>query len=390
MILRWQEGRAHCYSDWGRIGVRSLTVAVRCGAVCYDGARVLRIALLIVVLAASGVAQTLADSARALARRIAATIALGETVQLTVRNASSLAATDFASARQAIETELHARGEGATVNVTLSENSLGYLWVAEIVRAGKRDSVIIERAPAPDARAADASPLVVEKKPLWEQEAPVFDIAPSDGGMAILDASGISVYRQDQGRWNRVMQTPVEFPKPGLRDLRGRLAVRNGEVVAFLPGDEAGPEWPLEIGGARIQAPRNYFTVPNLPPFFSAARAGDGWVLAGVDGRAQLFSAAREPLASFAGWGSDVARVEAKCVTGPLVLATKAGESDDPDEVQAFEIVERKAVAVGAPVEFLGPVTAMHEWADGSALVISRNLKTGRYAAFTLTVSCSR
>ena len=342
------------------------------------------------MLAASGVAQTLADSARALARRIAATIAPGEAVQLTVRNVSSLAASEFAPARQALQTELHARGEGATVNVTLSENSLGYLWVAEIVRAGKRDGVIIERAPAPDTRAANASPLVVEKKPLWEQEAPILDIAASEGGIAILDPSGISLYRQQDGRWNRVKQAPVDFPKPWPRDWRGRLALRNGELVAFLPGAEAGPEWPLEIGGARILAPRNYFTAPNLPPFFSAARAGDGWVLAGVDGRAQLFSAAFEPVAFFAGWGSDVARVEAKCVAGPLVLATKAGESDDPDEVQAFEIAERKAVAVGAPVEFLGPVTAMHEWADGAALVISRNLKTGRYAAFILTVSCSR
>jgi len=344
------------------------------------------------MLAASGVAQPLADSARALARRIAAAIAPGEAVELTVRNASSLAEAEFTPARQAIESELRARGEGVTVNVTLSENSLGYLWVAEIVRAGKREAVLIERAPATDARAADASPLVVEKKPLWEQEAPILDIAPADGGLAILDASGISFYRQDQGRWNRVKQTPVEFPKPAPRDLRGRLAVRNGEPVAFVPGAEAGSEWPIEIGGARMAASRNFFVAPNVPPFFSAARAGEGWVLAGTDGRAQLFNAALEPVASFAGWGSDVARVEAKCVASPLVLATKAGDADDPDEVQAFEIVERKAVAVGAPVEFLGPVTALDEWAEGTgaAVAISRNLKTGRYAAFTLTVTCSR
>jgi len=344
------------------------------------------------MVAVSGAAQTLVDSARALAHKIAAALTAGEAAQLTVRNVSSVAVSDFGRARQALEAELHSRGEGATVTVTLSENSLGYLWVAEIVRAGKRDAVILERAPAPDARAADASPLVVEKKALWEQETPILDIASGDAGMAVLDESGISTYRQEDGRWNRVKQTPVEVPKPLPRDLRGRLAARNGEMVAFLPGAEAGPEWPLEIGNARIWGARNYFTAPNLPPFFSAARAGDGWVLAGVDGRAQLLSAALEPLAAFLGWGSDVARVEAKCVADPLVLATKAGESDEPDEVQAFEIVERKAMAVGAPVEFLGPVTAMHEWGDGtgSALVISRSLKTGRYAAFTLTVSCSR
>ncbi len=337
----------------------------------------------------------MADSARALARKIAAALTPGESVQFTVRNASSLPAPDFAPARQALEGELNTRGaatEGAAVSVTLSENSLGPLWVAEIVRAGKREAVILERGPAPDTQAATASPLLVEKKLLWEQDADILDIAPIDGGLAILDPSGISLYRPEEGRWNRVRQTPVEFPKPGPRDLRGRLALHNGEPVAFLPGAEAGPEWPLEIGNARIWGSRNYFTAPNLPPFFSAARAGDGWVLAGVDGRTQLFSASLEPLASFAAWGSDVARVEARCVRGPLLLATKPGDWDDPDEVQAFEIVERQAVAVGAPVEFLGPITEMHEWAEGagSALVISRNLKTGRYAAFILTVSCSR
>jgi hypothetical protein len=348
-----------------------------------------------VVVAVSGAAQTLADSARALARKVAAALTPGEVVALTVRNLSSVPASDLAPARQALETELHLRAtapDAVAVNVTFSENSLGYLWVAEIVRAGKREAAIIERAPAPEARAAATAPLVVEKKLLWEQEARVLDVAPSEGGIAILDPSGISVYRQEEGRWNRVKQTPVEFPKPWPRDLRGRLAIHNGELVAFLPGAESGPEWPLEIGNARIWSSRNYFTVPNLPPFFSVARAGDGWVLAGVDGRAQLFSAALEPLAAFAGWGSDVARVEARCGRGPLVLATKASDADDPDEVQAFEIVERQAVPVGAPLEFLGPVTAMHEWADGtgSAVAISRNLKTGRYAAFTLTLSCSR
>ena len=355
----------------------------------------LRTGLLVVMAAVSLAGQTLADSARAVARKAAAALAPGETVQLSVRNLSSVPAADFAGARQALEAELHPRSTvaGATaINVTLSENSQGYLWVAEVVRAGRREAAVIERAPAPGSRAEAPTALVIEKKSLWEQAEPVLDIAPVDDGLAILDAAGISVYRREEGRWTRVKQTAVEFPKPPPRDLRARLVVRAGEPAAFLPGLEAGPEWPLEIGNARSWAGRNYFTAPNLPPFFSAARAGDGWVLAGVDGRAQLFDAALEPLGVFAGWGSDVAHVEAKCGRGPLVMATKPGEADEPDEVQAFEMVEREAVAVGAPVEFLGPVTAMHEWADGTgaAVAISRNLKTGRYAAFTLSVSCSR
>lgn len=355
----------------------------------------LRIVFSILMLTATGMGQTLADSARTLARKVAAALTPGEAVQLSVRNASSFPEADVAAARQALATELHVRNsaaEGAGVTVTLSENGQGCLWVAEVVRAGRREAVVIERAPSPEARAGAAAPLVVEKKPLWEQEVVILDAAPSEDGFAILDTNGISVYRRQEGGWNRVRLTPVEFPQPRPRDLRGRLAIRNGEFVAFLPGAEAGPEWPIEIGTARIWGARNYFTAPNLPPFFSVARAGTGWVLAGVDGRAQFFSAMLEPLAAFAGWGSDVAHVEAACVSGPLVLTTKPGEAEEPDEVQAYEIGEKQATTVGAPVEFLGPVTALHEWADGagSAVAISHNLKTGRYAAFTLTIACSR
>jgi hypothetical protein len=328
------------------------------------------------------------------ARRIVAALQPGEAVQLSVRNLSSAPAGDFTAARQTIQAALRGRGsasEAAAVRVTLSENAEGYLWVAEIVRAGKREAVIVERARA-GPRTADPSPVVIEKKPLWEQEGPILDIALRGSELVVLEPAGVSFYRQEDGRWTRVKQTPVQVSKPWPRDPRGRLAFKDGEAVAFLPGGEPDAEWPLDIAGATLAAGRNFFSAPGLPPFFSAARIGDRVLLAGVDGRARFYDTALQPVADLGGWGSDVASIDSKCVRGPLVLATKPGQADDPDAIQAFEIVDRQAIAVSAPVEFLGPVTALRQSAEdgGAAVAISRNLKTGRYAAFSLSISCSR
>lgn len=328
------------------------------------------------------------------ARRIAAALQPGEAVQLSVRNLSSAPAGDFTAAKQVLQAALRGRAsasQAATVNVTLSENGEGYLWVAEIVRAGKREAVLVERVRA-GPRNADPSPVVIEKKPLWEQDAPVLDIAVHGGDLVVLEPTGISSYRQEEGRWTRVKQTPVEAPGPCPRDPRGRLAFKDGEAVAFLPGSQADAGWPLGIAGATLAAGRNFFSAPGFPPFFSAARVGDGVLLAGVDGRARLYDGSLHAVADFGGWGSDLAPIESKCARGPLVLATKAGDADDSDAIQAFEIADRKAVPVSAPVEFLGPVTALGQSADdsGTAVAVSRNLKTGRYAAFSLSISCSR
>jgi len=71
------------------------------------------------------------------------------------------------------------------------------------------------------------------------------------------------------------------------------------------------------------------------------------------------------------------------------VLVTKASDAGEPDSIQAFEIAGRRAVAVSAPVGFLGPITALWPIADESAaLAVSRSLTTGQYAAFSLSITC--
>ena len=87
------------------------------------------------------------------------------------------------------------------------------------------------------------------------------------------------------------------------------------------------------------------------------------FVLAMVDGRAQIVDGAFEAAGSIAGWGSDLAGTEARCGGGAQILATKAGDLRETDAVRAYGIANRTAVALSPPLELPGPVTAL--WSLG-------------------------
>jgi hypothetical protein len=89
-------------------------------------------------------------------------------------------------------------------------------------------------------------------------------------------------------------------------------------------------------------------------------------------------------------WGSDIAGTDARCGGGSQVLATRPADPGEPDTVQAFAVVNQAATAITAAADFPGPVTAL--WASGgtSVLVVARDLRTGRYAAYLVTVVCGR
>src|SRR6266700_3359769 len=103
------------------------------------------------------------DPAHELAGKIGTRVDSSASILLTVRNMSSLGADEVAEARRALRAELRREGlrlvsssravlteSGGTagrkrrepdrVLVTLSENSQGYLWVAEIVRATEQNA----------------------------------------------------------------------------------------------------------------------------------------------------------------------------------------------------------------------------------------------------------
>lgn len=414
----------------------------------------LAILLLLLFLAVPGVswADALEDSARELARRIAGALPPNEVAVLSLRNLSSLGAAEVAAVRRALEAELRSRGArpaagGAApveARVTLSENLTGYLWVAEI-RRGEQLEVAMLALPRSAAPAASrpAPSLSIQKEILWEQKEPILALALLDSPgtaeqrMAVLESSTLALYHRLNGRWEFQQAFPIVSAKPWPRDLRGMLLYDKatqgqGVLGIVLPGmgchlhlrgtprapqmqceqdDKIG--WFIFTGarpadaGAEFTASRNFYTgkfydpetsqiARTVPPFLSAAvlpGEPDGpahWIYAGLDGETQIHGDGAERSASFSGWGSDLASVQTNCGAGWQVLATRPGDWTEPDAIRAYEIREGSAVAVSPPVDLPGPVMSLGPLAEGAALAVARNLKTGRYEAYSLTISCSR
>jgi len=463
--------------------------------------------------------------AQELARKTSTRVDARAAILLTVRNMSSLGADEAAEVRRALRTELRRedlqlvsspraggkRREPDHVLVTLSENSQGYLWVAEIVRATEQnaalDVTMVEVARAKEAQPA-RSPvsLVIRKLLVWEQDEPILDAAAIDipvpchatagsgqdsvagdatqniakpsatatqantpgapvlsaqgsvqsaspcltSGLLVLEPSKLSLHvPQKAGAPSTPAHTtggtpsspepsaPLPHSKPWPRDLRGRLlvwpdrslrSVQGWLFDAYLPGvkchgavepavsidcQDLDEPWPLgaqpkatgeAVLRAAYAAGRNFFdgrlVLTNgeerqAPAFFSgAALPANGsvlWILAGVDGRARVFSNTYQAIETFGGWGSDVVSVKSGCGSDWLVLADAATDSTEPDSVRAYGIGRREAIAVSPSVEFPGPVTALWPAAGGgSAVAVSRNFETGRYEAYSLSVSCSQ
>lgn len=353
--------------------------------------------------------QSIDDTARGLARKIAAIAKSREPAALTFRNLSSMSATENAAARAAIERELHAQGAGGPgITVTISENLRAYLWVAEI-RRGEAREIVIEEMPRPAATAATAA-LSLEARLVFEDDNRILDLAAVLGGMLVLDEEGLAFFESGQKR----QVVPVPFPTPKPRDLRGRLAVEGETFHVFIPGQHCTGAtrpsltiacreemlWPAAPGiSGEFAKARNFFggrlvtangSEKMLAPFFSTAASEDRgntvWLFAGVDGRTRVYNSAFEPAGDWDGWGSDIAGIGSGCARS-TVLATRPGDAGAPDAIQAYAVLDGSPQALSEPVRFPGPVIAL--WAARSeAFAISRDLRTGRYAAFSLGIVC--
>lgn len=344
------------------------------------------------------------DSSRELARKIAAALEPREAVAMTVRNASSLAPADVATVRRALESAL--RGAGftlaaeapASVTVTLSENAQGLVWIAEVRRAEKREVVMIAPARGPEREAK--TQMSLERQLIVEQPGAILDAAALDGALLVLEPEEIVLHRRQGARWER--RQALALPaRVWPRDLRGRLTLAGGAFEAFLPGvacrgkfepeltgecAESDAAWP---GGAPLAKGRNYFEAAPAP-YYSAARLGETTLAAGLDGRTYVYDAAMQPVGSFAGWGSEIMAIETGCGGGRQALATRPAGAGEADALQAFELTGAQSSAASAPIEFAGPLVALWPAGPAAAVAVARDAKTGSYAAYRISASCSR
>jgi hypothetical protein len=384
-------------------------------------------ALLFFMARAASAAEDGDVAARELARKTAAWAGRGEAVAVTWRNVSTLGSTELGRVRTAFETALREAGGrvseagSAAAQITISENPSDYLAVAE-VRRGDDRQVWIASWKRSTAEAAGSSGATLEKKLVWEQAEPILDARFPGTGMLVLSPGKIAMYTRSGSGWIAQGAAALTLPKSWPRDARGLLKINGPAFRAFLPGTvcngtaaeatvqvECKPSeepWVLDSGSrsmllAQFAAARNFFdgravtqsgVKKTLPPFYSAAAVQEQgkplWLLAMVDGHTRIFDAALETGGTLGPWGSDLAGLEARCGGEGQVLATRPGDGGQPDAVQAFAIVNRAASAVTPAVEFPGPVTALWSTGENTAVAVSRNLSTGKYEAYVLTLVC--
>ncbi len=361
-------------------------------------------------------ADATAVAARELADKITATTGPLENVLATFRNRTSLGALEAEEAFRTVEKELRVKGIRLTgeseatvrITVTLSENPETYLWVAEIQRDAAHDLVMVEQTR--ELRAPESGPAInleLRQKLLIEQSDPVLDVAFVRGDLLVLDPGRLSLFRNQNGRWALQSSAAIPVTRNLPRDPRGKLRLSEGSVQVHLPGlscsgsvsptfsvecEKSDAPWPLEQP-AKLEPGKNSFVAANLPPFYTVASSGKeterSWILTGVDGRTVLFDDNLKQVGVISGWGSDIAGTESGCGTGRQIIVSLPDDSMESGSVQGFEIVRTQAIPVTRPVDLPGPVTALWPLASGEgAVAVSRDSRSGRYAAYQLSIAC--
>jgi len=356
---------------------------------------VLRAILLCLLLAGLCGAQTLDEAVRSLAKKVTAHLSAGEVAHLAMaRNLSSLGNAEAARARAVFERALRQssarHGQPVDVAFTISHNSGGLLLVAEVQRGdGRQVEMIAYKAPA-TVRSARA---LLEKRLVWQQDEVMLDIAVAGDSMLVLEPAEVVVYARKTSGWERAEAKPLEGTV-AVRDPRGQLLLNGDGFTAYLPGVVCHGVH-CDAGGkdVRFTAARNTMQVEEWPPVFSFVQVEERgrplYLTAESDGRTHIYDQARRPLGAFDSWGDDFVTVANGCGAGMAILAASPSARDATDLVTAFEIADRKPIAISDPAEFAGPVTAL--WpAPGGALAIAHNPATGQYEAYTLTLGCSR
>ena len=370
--------------------------------------------------------------ARQLSQRIAGITGPGA-VAVNVINRSSLSPSDIDDIRRKLLSELAAYGvrgaasdqSAATVQVSLSENLQGYLWVAEIHQGTSEPVVVMVAVPGSlKSSEARSAPLSIRKLLLWSDENRIVDVAVINGSpahMIVLEGERVVLYRSQNSQWQQEQVLPVVHVRPWPRDLRGRLILRKDHLFdAYLPGvycrstttaplsvncDDSDDPWPLTGNpgelNAFFSASRNFFTgalSPGIqkqtiaPAFYSAAPLPRDqytlWAFAAVDGQLHFLDGVGDQAFTQLGWGSDIASVRSGCGPGWQILTT-SNESGPSDEVRAFEVADREPILVSAPVQFPGVITALWSDVDSTGVTaITRNTETGNYEAYRLTIDC--
>jgi hypothetical protein len=336
--------------------------------------------------------ETLEDGARAIARSTLIHLSPSERPHATIHNLTPLGNVEVSRVQAAFERVLrrNVRNEKIVeVTFTISDNVKGYLLVAEIFHGDER-AVEMRSVPKEPSVAPAPAGITIAKKLLWEQSAPILDVALVADFMLVLDTAGVSRYERREGAWDRVGVLPAAS---SVRDPRGKLDLEGDSLTVQLPGTTCRGIWNPTVSlhcdsGSMLAAGRNTLETAELPAHFSEARTKDVLLLAELDGRTHVYDLSGKPVAALEGWGTDFVAIQNGCAAN-RIAATSPSYGDSSDSIALYDVVNNAPVRLSDPAELPGPVTALWPVRDG-ALAVVRNVSTGRYEAYSIAVDCGR
>ncbi len=384
-----------------------------------------------------------------LAAQIADILGPGQ-VEVTIRNISTMQASEIPSIRKLIEQDLKAHGVLASgtesansIRITLSENARERLWVAEVMEGSETHIAMVH------VDASTASVSIADARMVLRRERiaglfnrvggavrndPILAASEINGHFLLIYPDRISIFSSTAGGWAET--NTIMTDRKLTRDLRAELVATTdgGRFVAYTPGAQcigsyslpmtgsttdsgwsvrchaSDDPWPVyqsgDAGGATplrafYNSARDFFTgvvTPgigvDLPPFYAAgiiprAAGGAALLITAIDGNVQLIeNGAMRSVAGTRDWGSDFAVMRSGCGAGTQVIASSSGEAMS-DSLRAFEIPALGALPVSSPLTLDGTVTALWTAQDGkSAFAVVRNA-AGEYEVDRVTALCN-
>jgi hypothetical protein len=364
------------------------------------------------------------DAVHSLADRISSSVT-PRPLFIEVRNISSVSPVDAATIQQGLESELTHRGfrlvqapsSDVRIEVTLSQGTEAYLFVADIRSARAGETAIVALANQKVSSFSAKPTPSLRSRILFEQPEPILDFDQASGPdriqfLFVLEPNRLARFQLNGGTWEPQGSLAILETRLRPRDLRGRVIVSEANGIrVFLPGVSCTAPGYTSMSLDCVAEPdpvgeRNEFSLAPGRNYFGNHRPKSGWplsfsiasqltegnlrlLLTELDGKAQLFDSRQEVLATFPGWGDDVVSIAPGCQAGWQVLTTATGDWTKPDRMQLYEITGDQAVAQGQALEFPGPVLALWPADDGkSARSVSRNPGTGFYEASIVSVTC--
>jgi len=334
--------------------------------------------LVLLGIPSSARAASLEDSAREFARKIAAALPARDNVSCEFRNASSLRPGEAARIEQAFQSQLQeqgvriaASGAPVAVLVTLSENFTNFIWTGEI-RQGEASRVVlmaVERV-LENRAAPSAMPVTIQSEKFWEGPERILDAGDISGGaskswLVLLLPDGLRIQNQQTGS---VSTIEVASNQSANRDPWGNLDFGpTGNTVRFFLSPRICTV-NLETAGLDVCSSAEGSAgppVPNgFPVMFDVAPAGPPPPGKGT-----------------------VIEISSVCGGADQFLATGARDYTQTDSLQVFKKETSGPIAISAELDFPGPIMALHAL-SGMPRAVVRNLTTGNYEAYRLSISC--